>query len=521
MRPHELLPDELTGHTIDGRYRLEAPIGKGGVGTVYRAARLLIGDHVAIKVLHGNQVSALHEAERFQREAQAAARLKHPNAVSIYDFGISTDGLQYLVMELVEGQSLRQMIKSQGSFSPSSAAEIIAQVASALDEAHRQNIIHRDVKPDNIIINSTHIGLRVKVLDFGIAKLRDQAESNLTQTGSVVGTPHYMSPEQCMGEEIDSRSDIYSLGIVLYEMLCGVVPFNSPASTAVVVQHVTQPPPSLRAINPHVPPAIEAVVLHALEKRREDRPQTADELSKELIAATDGLASTHQASAQTGLNISATGDTPELMATVALKKTHPTAPRSVITGSAATINPLTDAVQRPSNTARTVGFTVLATVLLLSLGGIGVWVFLKGPNDGAKQRDQTNPAVSSQMSVLPSPSPDRVTGNSKSSTPYEATTAVQPSPSLTTADTTLTDRQIPSGNWYVVLGSYPKSERVKADARLGFIRHNGYDAYLVDTDNNPTFRSGLWAVVMGPYQKGYAKNIVNKLRPVIPDAYVK
>lgn len=413
------------------------------------------------------------------------------------------------------------MIKSQGSFSPSSAAEVIAQVASALDEAHRQNIIHRDVKPDNIIVNFTHLGLRVKVLDFGIAKLRDQAESNLTQTGSVVGTPHYMSPEQCMGEEIDSRSDIYSLGIVLYEMLCGVVPFNSPASTAVVVQHVTQPPPSLRAINPHVPLAIEAVVLHALEKRREDRPQTAGELSKELAAATGVLETIHQASHTIDANISGVSDKPELMSTVVLQKTHPTPPRSVATGSAATLSPFTDAVQRPSNTARIVGYTVLATVLLLSLGGIGVWVFLKGPNEGAKQKEQIAPAASSQLSVLPSSSPDRTTGNSKTSTPHQAATAVQPSPPLRTAETTSTDRQIPSGNWYVVLGSYSKSERVKADARLGFIRNNGYDAYLVDTDNNPTFRSGLWAVVMGPYQKGYAKNVVNKLRPVIPDAYVK
>jgi serine/threonine protein kinase len=274
------------GQTIDRRYRIEAEIGVGGMGAVYRATRLLIGDEVAIKVLHQDRISnEQHTSERFRREAQAAARLKHPNAVNIYDFGVSTDGLQYLVMELVEGQSLRQIIKQQGPLTTSEAAEIIEQVCAALDEAHSHNIIHRDIKPDNIIINQTKNGPRVKVLDFGIAKLREDAASNLTQTGSVMGTPHYMSPEQCLGEELDGRSDIYSLGVVLYEMLCGALPFNAAVSTAVVIQHVNQPPPSLKAMNNSIPPAVEAVVMQALEKRKEARPQTARSLAQELRSA--------------------------------------------------------------------------------------------------------------------------------------------------------------------------------------------------------------------------------------------
>lgn len=280
----------LIGLTIEGKYCIDAKLGAGGMGAVYRARRLLIGDEVAIKILHAEHVAQPQAVERFRREAQAAARLKHPNAVSIYDFGVTSDGLVYLVMELVEGQSLRQIIKRQGPLTPSAAAEVINQVCASLDEAHRQQIVHRDLKPDNIMVNPTITGLRVKVLDFGIAKLRDLTAGNLTQTGSVMGTPHYMSPEQCLGEDLDNRSDIYSLGIVLYEMLAGVVPFNSPTSTAVVVQHVNQSPPSLRAINLSISTDLERVVLHALEKRREARQQTAAALAEEMNAAVRGPA---------------------------------------------------------------------------------------------------------------------------------------------------------------------------------------------------------------------------------------
>lgn len=277
--------DPMLGRTIENKYRLIAKLGHGGMGSVYKAERLLIGDQVAVKILHAEHVAQPQSFERFRREAQAAARLKHPNAVSIYDFGVTGDGLVYLVMELVEGQSLRQIIKQQGPLTPTAAAEIIGQVCSALEEAHRQQIVHRDLKPDNIIVHTSINGLRTKVLDFGIAKLRDLTAGNLTQTGSVMGTPHYMSPEQCLGEELDHRSDIYSLGIVLYEMLTGTVPFNAPISTAVVVQHVNQKPPSLRAINVSISEDLERVVLHALEKKREVRPQTATLLSTELTAA--------------------------------------------------------------------------------------------------------------------------------------------------------------------------------------------------------------------------------------------
>ena len=216
-RAESSAPDPMIGRTIADKYRLEVKLGTGGMGSVYRATRLLIGDAVAFKILHPETTKDPQSFERFRREAQAAARLKHPNAVAIHDFGASSEGQAYLVMEMVEGKSLRDIIKQGGPLPPSQAQAITTQVCAALEEAHRNSIVHRDLKPDNIIVNAATAGTHVKVLDFGIAKLRDlsAAAGSLTQTGAVVGTPHYMSPEQCLGEEVDGRSDVYSMGIVL------------------------------------------------------------------------------------------------------------------------------------------------------------------------------------------------------------------------------------------------------------------------------------------------------------------
>jgi hypothetical protein len=306
-----VIDDPLLGRVIDEKYRIDAQIGVGGMATIYRSTRLHIGDIVAVKVLHGELLRDPQFAERFRREAEAAARLKHPNVVAIYDFGLSEDRLIYLVMELVDGPNLRTIIRDTGPLPPASAAEIIRQVCAALSEAHRQGIVHRDIKPANIAIETTPDEMRVKVLDFGIASLRANGMTlNLTQAGAVLGTPAYMSPEQCMGQEIDGRSDIYSLGVVLFEMLCGVVPFNSPTATAVAMQHVQQVPPPLRVLNASITPGVEAVALRALAKRREDRYQSPRMFAEALTASTNATASSgHETIAATSFAAAGLGRT--------------------------------------------------------------------------------------------------------------------------------------------------------------------------------------------------------------------
>ena len=373
--------DPLIGSTIAGKYRIYAKLGSGGMGAVYRAQRTMIGDDVAIKILHVDQNDS-REAERFRREAQAAARLKHANAVSIFDFGISDDGRQYLVMELVEGESLRQLIKREGRLSSAFAAEIISQVCAALDEAHRYNIVHRDIKPDNIIVALRGPKPQVTVLDFGIAKLRGEAAGTLTQTGSVLGTPHYMSPEQCLGEELDGHSDIYSLGIVLYEMLAGVVPFNSPISTAVVVQHVNQAPPSLRGLNPAIPWSVERTVLHALEKRPEARPSTSGAFAAELTASVEN------SGADPAVQRDQIASTP----TVVLSNEQQF--------RSARVEPVGQKPAGGMKTTITVALTILVTLVLVALGGFGFRT-LFGAHGEANRLEQPPIATQSTSPVGP------------------------------------------------------------------------------------------------------------------------
>lgn len=281
------------GRVLGGRYQLDLCIGSGGMGEIYRARRLHIGDTVAVKVLRPEVIENEKTRQRFYREARAAAMLHHPNAVVIHDFGEDTDGTAYIVMELLVGRSLRQLLVESGTVAPKRAYGIIRQASAALDAGHRNGIVHRDIKPDNIYLLDTHDDEdHIKILDFGIAKLADKAldtlsleEQRLTNVGTVIGTPHYMSPEQCQGEEADSRSDIYSLGVVLYEMLTGVVPFVAKTPTGVAIKHVTEQPRALREMNPAVSPAVENVVLRALSKDASSRPQNTIELARDLDLA--------------------------------------------------------------------------------------------------------------------------------------------------------------------------------------------------------------------------------------------
>ena len=278
--------DAFLGQVLDGKYRIDGKLGSGGMGDVYRATRLLIGDTVAVKILHPHLARDPQAAERFRREAVMATKLRHRNVVGIYDVGVSAvHQVPYILMELAEGYTLRQIINQYKVLPLDFAVTVTTQVCSALGEAHELGIVHRDIKPENIIANETTTGWYIKVLDFGIAKLYNQTDIGLTQDGSAMGTPQYMSPEQCLGENLDARSDVYSVGIMLYEMLTGTVPFKSPTASAIAIHHVQTMPQAPRLVNDEIHPAVEGVILKSIWKQREHRHQKASELAKDLINA--------------------------------------------------------------------------------------------------------------------------------------------------------------------------------------------------------------------------------------------
>ncbi len=289
---------------IDGKYRIEKKIGEGGMGQVYRAIHVEIGSPFAVKVLHAQFGEDEKAVERFRREAQAAAQIRHPNAVSVTDFGVTKDSkLVYFVMEYLEGLSLGDRLRETGALSPEDIYFIYSCVCPALHAAHVKGIVHRDVKPDNIflLLDENKAIKDVKVLDFGIAKLKRQDKSTLTASGTVIGTPDYMSPEQCQGIELDARSDIYSLGIILYELFTGRVPFQNDSSMATLVAHVSQAPRPPIEVNPSVPPEINRVILRAIAKRPDDRPDTALHLFAELEQALQSAGLTFSAGPLTSL----------------------------------------------------------------------------------------------------------------------------------------------------------------------------------------------------------------------------
>jgi serine/threonine protein kinase len=293
--------DPLVGHTLDEKYRLEERLGIGGMGTVYRARHLLIDRPVAVKVLNQRFVEDEAARTRFRREARAAGRLQHANAVTVTDFGESHDGYVYLVMELLEGRTLRDILAKEAPLDAARAVSLMMQISAAVAAAHDAGIIHRDLKPANIfIVQRAEVPAVVKVLDFGIAKLAaeslDEDEPmTLTQIGAMIGTPRYMSPEQCDGAELTPAADVYSLGVILYEMLTGTVPFSGSTPLAIAMKHTSETPRNPREFVSTIPTALEQVVLHTLQKQPQDRPANAAEFRKELMATAERLGLEHAA----------------------------------------------------------------------------------------------------------------------------------------------------------------------------------------------------------------------------------
>jgi tRNA A-37 threonylcarbamoyl transferase component Bud32 len=351
---------------LGGRYRLVRHIARGGMAEVYVAEDQLLNRTVAVKVLFPELAHDEAFVERFRREARAAASLNHHNIVSVYDFG-EDEGSWFIVMEYVEGRNLRDIIRSEGQLDPPRAAALAAEVAAALAAAHAQGIIHRDVKPANVLI-AADAGT-VKVADFGIARAAG-ARQGLTMPGTVLGTATYLSPEQAQGAEVDFRTDVYSLGMVLYEMLAGKPPFTGDSPVAIAYQQLSQtaPPPSTH--NADVPPPLDAIVMRAMSKNPDDRQATAEEIREELLAIDR-----------------AAGD-PE--ATAVAPPPPPEATAVIAAGSTSVLPPVVD--PEPPVTRRPAGVVsddvyrrrraaVIAAVALAALAVIVLLVLLSGGDD--------------------------------------------------------------------------------------------------------------------------------------------
>ncbi len=266
----------MVGEVIVERYELEELVGTGGMSSVFRARDRLLERSVALKILHEHYTDDADYVERFRREARAVAQLAHPNIVTVIDRG-EQDGRQFIVFEYVDGENLKELVNREGALPVRDAVELGLQMARALGYAHERGIVHRDVKPQNVILNEDG---RAKVTDFGIARSLDV--EGVTQTGTVLGTSDYIAPEQAQGQVVDAQTDVYSLGVVLYELLTGEVPFGGESFVAVAMQHVNDPAPSILERRGDVPPRLDLVVQRAMAKRPEDRHGSMDELVADL-----------------------------------------------------------------------------------------------------------------------------------------------------------------------------------------------------------------------------------------------
>jgi len=354
------LQDTLIDALFDGRYRIKRRLGAGGMANVYLAEDTELDRRVAIKILNDRYANDDLFVERFRREAKSAAALSHPNIVSIYDRG-EAEGTYYIAMEVVEGTSLKELIRANGRLRPAQAIAYARQILSALRFAHRNGIIHRDIKPHNILVGPEE---RLKVTDFGIARA---GTSQMTEAGSVMGTAQYLSPEQARGGDVSAASDLYALGVVMYEMLTGDVPFTGDTHVEIAMKHVQDPPTPPSQVAPAIPVELDQVVLRALAKNPADRYQSAEEFDSDLARIEAGLpVSTETAEAATQvLQGSSTAQTQ------VLGGPQPRPPGSPGGGSR---RPPYDPYSRPRK-KRSVLPWLIALIVLIALAGGGYYAY--------------------------------------------------------------------------------------------------------------------------------------------------
>ncbi|MEO8881346.1 MAG: serine/threonine-protein kinase [Gemmatimonadaceae bacterium] len=379
--------DDIIGSIIADRYHVIRKLGEGGMGQVYLAEHVKMGRMSAIKVMTSALANDVDAVGRFNREAANASKISHPNIAAIYDFGETSDGLIYLAMEFVEGESLTKLCEALGALPAPRAAEIARQVASALEAAHERGIVHRDLKPDNIMISRGRDGADlVKVVDFGIAKAAEGAGQKVTRTGLVVGTPEYMSPEQLTGDTLDGRSDLYALGLVTFNMLTGMLPFTGQTTQEALLKRLTDRPLSLAEARTDLvwPAPLQAVLDRVLSRLAADRYQHASEFGEAIVAAVRGMSAEEVERTRT-LVIPATAT-------------------GAATGAATTMPPAAPVVARPPATARE-RFLFPALLLVALFVAVGGAMFMRSRATGASVAVASAPHIDSAASSVSTAAP--------------------------------------------------------------------------------------------------------------------